>query len=180
MNLEKVISEFAKAASSNGWDVTLGKGTSELPNEVTQRYGTIPRDYQVFLENVRSCVKDTQRTKFYCQDDYFSKDSVFLPYDGLEKMSLAAAAETDWPDIENYWDWMFTFACGLNGLNYLALSTDPKDFGVVYYGCFEDSEEAQPIADSFGEYLAELTLFHSGVKSVYTKECTIIEYDDFL
>jgi hypothetical protein len=132
----------------------------QLPPEVSARHPQLPTTLLHFLGNLVSCVNPEETAWFLCEADFYNTDESAFRWNEWELISLEAAGDdsTLKSEILSFWDHHFPFMLSVtNGYSYYAIDTSPAHFGRVVMGLEPAFEEVDVVAESFEQFLAQLT-----------------------
>jgi hypothetical protein len=143
-----------------GWSVAERPARPlRLPPEVAARYPRIPAALLDFLGRIDSCVDPGQTAWFLCEADFDATGESAYRWNEWEQMSLEAA-EGDGQllsGVRAFWDRHFPFLLTVaDGYGYCAVDTSPEGNGRIVMGREPEFEEAEAVAESFGEFMTRL------------------------
>lgn len=152
-------SELLDVLASSGWKVKRRtKRVPLLPPNVLRRYSNVPAEVVAFLEDLEECTDPSDQIWAFTAEQYRCVEGPGFRWNECELMSLNAAdADKDprWRSrIEAFWDVHFPFMVAVHSdYDYLAIRLDPGGYGQVMHGYAPEFEEADKVADTFGEFL---------------------------
>jgi hypothetical protein len=142
------------------WEVVHAKADAVLPNQLVERYDSLPADYVSFLLSIDRCVHPAADVWFLGLED-FSVPSAYS-WDEFEQQSLAAAeGDESWQqEIRSYWDNVVPVALSVRtGYSYLGLRLEGHGSGIVVLGREPEFEESLVISPTF-QQLCEAMIDH--------------------
>lgn len=154
--MQLLAEEFAEWALEDGWKVQKAVQPGKLPQQVLDRYETLPGEYIEFFAEF-DVLSDSQDTCwFLCHGDYEAPERVAFPPDAWERLSLeAAGSDEEWAgEIKAFWDVHLPFLFRVkDGYEYYAI--DMVD-GVIVNGCGPEFEEVKVVAPTFEKFLQKV------------------------
>ena len=152
MNRDEVLSVLRQS----GWKVTASPDAEFiLPDEISQRYPSVPREILAFLSCLQLCTNPDETAWFLTRSDFEGAGGSAFRWNEFECMSLDAAdGDPQWQsDIRSFWDSHFPFMLSVkSGYAYFAVCLTPEKLGTVVSGCEPEFEEASEVSTSFAEF----------------------------
>lgn len=148
-----LIEKFKDWARQSGWTIECADTSMELPEEVTNRYKNIPKQWFEFIINFVDIVNSTDDMWFLTCENFL--DDVWS-YNDFENMSLDAANKDEiWStEIKEFWNNNFTIIMSVGG-NYQYFAIELNS-GKVVQGWEPEFESPIVVAESFVEFLEKL------------------------
>ena len=136
-----MLEKFIGWARKNGWNVVPAEESTELPDEVKNRYD-IPENWLRAISGLEVCENDGATVWFLTPRDFYPHDGGFR-WNEFELMSL------EWCDgdsaVSEFWDRHIPIVMSTAGeYSYYAIDTGS---GSVVRGCEPEFEEAEKAAD---------------------------------
>lgn len=148
-----IVENFINWAKNNGWNIELANKPIMLPEEVTNRYRNIPKEWIDFISNFQDIINSSGNMWFFTCNNYI--DSVWS-YNDFEKISLEAAfGDEEWiKSIKSFWDNSFPIVMSIGGdYQYYAIELNT---GKIVQGWEPEFEEITYVADSFVDFIEKI------------------------
>lgn len=148
-----MVQEFFAWAEKKNWNIKKREEPLVLPDEIQQRYH-IPAEWLAFIEHFSLCADETFTKWFITFEDYHI-DSGYR-WNEFEQISLEAAKDdTEWSEnVKKFWDRHLPIFMSVEG-DYEYCAIDTKT-GQVVHGWEPEFEEAEVVADTFGDYIRKV------------------------
>ncbi|MFD1884683.1 hypothetical protein [Paenibacillus wenxiniae] len=171
MTHEQIVS-FIRWNQERGCEAKLTAGANDeqmkelsLPSILTQRYGTLPTSFSVWIQSVQTLVAPHGQAWFLTAADYREHRNDDIAHQGAafawnewESMSLEAAGDdADWQQqIRSFWDRYVPIVMIVQPeYAFYAIDTHSRD-GAVIYGREPEFEESDEIAASFEQFMQRI------------------------
>ena len=147
--------DFIYWAKDHGWDIVIkSDALLELNNNITSRYGSIPRSYTKFLKKVKRCISPGEKTWFLCEDEYNNNSDIAFKWNEFEILSLEVAKnDNEWKyEIASWWDRYLPIVLSVDdGYSFFAIDL-ANDIGTIVQGFEPEFEEVEKIANSLEDF----------------------------
>ncbi|MGG4774743.1 hypothetical protein ACLO87_08940 [Paenalcaligenes sp. Me52] len=132
----------------------------QLPKEISARHPQLPTALLHFLGSLVSCVNHAETAWFLCEADFHNTDASTFRWNEWELISLESAGDDCVlrSAVVSFWDRHFPFMLSVSdGYGYYAIDTSVEHFGRVVMGLEPEFEKVDVVAESFEQFLAQLT-----------------------
>lgn len=157
---DELIERFIEWAKKNNWTIGRADKAMELPEEVTNRYKKLPKEWLEFIINFDDIMNSTDDMWFLTCENYLDR---VWSYDDFEKMSLEAAdGDEEWSaEIKEFWDNTFPIIMSVGGdYQYYAIDLDS---GNVVQGWEPEFECSSVVAESFAQFIEKIIMGEIGL-----------------
>jgi len=148
---------FADYMKENGWTVELNETpVASFPENITNRYKNIPRDWREFIGGIKSMVSPDETTWFLCAEDFDIQGDKAFQWNEWELIGLESAeGDMEWKNgIKSFWDRHLPIVMSVRGC-YSYYAIDLND-GSVVCGAEPEFEECETAASSFTDFTEKI------------------------